>query len=356
MSQAQMFTARRTLTGNPVNRPSEVVIAGRRVSPTVVFDTYWEFAARRQAIYNARVDGGAGPWTNDPILKAHRFTNCFRAADRVSQYLISQVLYAGDSAPEEVVFRALLFKMFNKVSTWELLTAELGQLTWAEFDHAAYDKVLGDAIAAGQRLYSAAYVIPPPRFGAVRKHTNHLRLLAHIMSSGLPARLQDTITMKQAFELLRAFPGMGDFLAFQFLIDLNYSEMLDFSEMDFVVAGPGARDGLRKCFGPQASGIEADLIRYMADTQDSNFRRLGLDFGGLRGRPLQLIDCQNLFCEVDKYARVAHPDVPGISGRSRIKQKFTAVNQSMTAWFPPKWGLNDDQPPAHTRRSPLMAV
>ncbi|MGW6278413.1 nucleotide kinase domain-containing protein [Kribbella sp. NPDC055071] len=356
MSQAQVFTARPTRADDAVDGPSEIVIAGRRVSPTVVFDTYWEFAAQRQAVYAARLAGESGPWTDDPILKAHRFTNCFRAADRVSQYLISQVLYAGDSDPAEVVFRALLFKMFNKVSTWDLLTAALGQLTWAEFDHAAYDTVLSRALADGQRLYSAAYVIPPPKFGAVRKHTNHLRLLNHMMSTDLPARLQTAVTMKQAFETLRAFPGMGDFLAFQFLIDLNYSEVLNFSEMDFVVAGPGARDGLRKCFGPQASGIEADLVRYMADTQDANFRRLGLDFGGLRGRPLQLIDCQNLFCEVDKYARVAHPDVAGISGRSRIKQKFTAVNQPMTAWFPPKWGINDDQPAAPSRRSSLVAV
>ncbi|WP_267883292.1 nucleotide kinase domain-containing protein, partial [Streptomyces sp. NRRL S-37] len=95
---------------------------------------------------------------------------------------------------------------------------------------------------------------------------------------------------------------------------------MPFSEMDFVVAGPGARDGIRKCFGPAADGIEADVIRYMADTQDEHFARLGLAFAGLRGRPLQLIDCQNLFCEVDKYARVAHPDIAGISGRSRIKQ------------------------------------
>lgn len=356
MSQAQVLTARPTRTGDAVDGPPEIVIAGRRVSPTVVFDTYWEFAARRQAVYEARLARESGPWTDDPILQAHRFTNCFRAADRVSQYLISQVLYAGDSDPAEVVFRTLLFKMFNKVSTWDLLTAELGQLTWAEFDHAAYDTVLSRALSDGQRLYSAAYVIPPPKFGAVRKHTNHLRLLDHMMNKGLPARLQEAATMKQAFETLRAFPGMGDFLAFQFLIDLNYSEVLNFSEMDFVVAGPGARDGLRKCFGPQASGIEADLIRYMADTQDANFRRLGLDFGGLRGRPMQLIDCQNLFCEVDKYARVAHPDVAGISGRTRIKQKFTAVNQPMTAWFPPKWGINDDQPAAPSRRSPLLAV
>lgn len=126
--------------------------------------------------------------------------------------------------------------------------------------------------------------------------------------------------MEEAFSVLRSYPTMGDFLAFQMLIDLNYSTLLHFDEMDYVVAGPGARDGIRKCFGVEARGIESAVIRYMADAQAEHFARLRLGFTGLNGRPLQLIDCQNLFCEVDKYARVAHPEVPGLSGRSRIKQ------------------------------------
>ncbi len=110
--------------------------------------------------------------------------------------------------------------------------------------------------------------------------------------------------------------------------------------MEFVVPGPGARDGIRKCFGRAADGIEADIIRYMADCQEEHLTRLGLEFHGLRGRRLQLIDCQNLFCEVDKYARVAHPDIRGISGRTRIKQSFRPVKEPVPAWFPPKWGIN----------------
>ena len=45
-------------------------------------------------------------------------------------------------------------------------------------------------------------------------------------------------------------------------------------------------------------------------------------------------------CRSDKYARVAHPDVRGISGRTRIKQKYAPDAEPLTAWFPPKWKLN----------------
>lgn len=317
------------------------VVGGRRIEVTPVFDTYWRFAAIRQDIYQARQVGQQGPWTTDPILRLHRFTNCFRAADRVSQFLIREVAYRGHQDPEEIVFRILLFKLFNKVSTWQLLERSFREISWRDADFVAYEEVLSRAFAEGKTLYSAAYVIPPPQLGGERKHSNHLRLLRLMMNDRVHERLAESLTMQDAFGVLRGYPAIGDFLAYQFLIDINYSRALDFDESEFVVPGPGARDGIRKCFGPAATGLEAEVIRYMVDNQDEHFDRLGLEFNGLRGRSLQLIDCQNLFCEVDKYARIAHPNVQGISGRTRIKQKYTPDATPLTAWFPPKWMLNE---------------
>ena len=335
------FDVRREPDGlRPPIPPLQIVIGGRTLRPTLVFDTYWRFASQRQQVYEARVAGRRGPWTSDPVLQAHRFTNCYRAADRVSQYLIREVAYAGDQRGAELIFRILLFKVFNKIETWQLLTAAFGTPTLATFDLDRYDEVLSSAFERGQRLYSAAYVMPSPGFGAIRKHLNHLRLLAHMVDDDLAGKLANAGSMREAFELIKGYPGMGNFLAFQFLIDINYSTALNFDEMDFVVAGPGARDGIRKCFGPQSAGIEREIIDYMAASQCEHFERLRLDFRGLFGRPLQLIDCQNLFCEVDKYARVAHPDIAGYSGRTRIKQKFRALPEPVPAWFPPKWGLS----------------
>jgi hypothetical protein len=316
------------------------MVAGRRVQPTKVFDTYWRFAAERQQVYQARLRGRQLPWTTDPIIASHRFTNCYRAADRVSQYLIREVIYNGSQDADEVLLRILLFRFFNRIATWRLLQSAFGELTWAAFRLDRYDEVLGEAFARGERIYSAAYIIPPPNLGAQRKHTNNLLLLQQMLRGGLRNRLQVCRSMAQAFRVLRSYSGMGDFLAYQLLIDINYSTVINFDEMDFVVPGPGARDGLRKCFGLAARGIEADLIRYMSDAQEDHFNRLGLNFPGLHGRRLQLIDCQNLFCEVDKYARMAHPEITGCSGRTGIKQRFTPADDALTAWFPPKWGLN----------------
>ena len=335
--------------------PPSIHIADRVLGPTEVFDTYWRFAAARQETYIRRLAGGPQPWSDDPILRDHRFTNAYRAADRVSQFLIGEVIY-GEHTPRDshdVVFRILLFKLFNRIDTWRALETSLGEIRWRSFEFERYRAALDEAAKDGP-VYSAAYVMPPPRLGEPSKRLNHLRLLERMMRDGLSAFIAGSPQLERVYERLRSYPSVGRFLGFQFTIDLNYSDVMDASEDEFVVAGPGACDGIVKCFGSAARGIEAEVIRYMTDTQESHFARLGLDFPGLFGRRLQLIDCQNLFCEVDKYARVAHPSVPGISGRSRIKQKFRPLAQPLSAFFPPKWRLTGIQGTAP--RYPQLAL
>jgi hypothetical protein len=304
-----------------------------------VFDTYWRFAVARQDLFMRRVAGDPPPWTADPVIAAHRFTNAYRATDRVSQYLIRHVLYDGSQDRDELFFRALLFKFFNRIATWEELTAHLGRPSWKGFSLSRYARVFDKLLARGESIYSAAYIMPSPGFGHARKHRNHLQLLEHMIRDGAPKRVAGARSLREVFGILRSYPSLGDFLAFQFTIDLNYSELVDFPEMEFVVAGPGARDGIGKCFSDTGGLSDSDLIRAMAEHADMECERLGLVFQKLWSRPLQLIDCQNLFCEVGKYARVVHPDIKGTSGRTRIKQKFEPISSPIPQWYPPKWGI-----------------
>src|SRR5207249_771229 len=170
---------------------------------------------------------------------------------------------------------------------------------------------------------------------------NHLTVLERMIAGELPARLAEAGSMQEAFNLIRAYPTVGDFLGYQYVTDVNYSPLTNFTEMEFVVPGPGAIDGIRKCFIDTGGLNDSDVIRVVAERQEAEFARLGLDFQTLWGRKLQLIDCQNLFCEVDKYARVVHPEASGASGRTRIKQKFRPQPDPIRYWYPPKWGIND---------------
>jgi 5-hmdU DNA kinase, helical domain len=335
----------KTMTSDAVKRDTTPVLLQRPLmpEPTIVFDTFWNFAARRQDIYFRRLANTPEPWSTDPILARYRFTNAYRALDRVSQYLIGSVAYRGSEEIEEVFFRVLLFKIFNRIETWEMLCSEVGWPTWSEYRFETYDRLLTLALERGKRIYSAAYIMPSAKqWGEDRKHGNHLRLLEAMMNAHTPERVAEASTMADAFSLLRGFHSIGDFLAYQLVTDLNYTAVCNFDEMDFVAPGPGARDGLTKCFASLGDLTFEDAIRWVADTQHEQFERRGLEFSDLWGRPLQLIDCQNLFCEVDKYARVAHPEIDGVSGRSRIKQQFRSSGPLRPPVLPPKWRVEVD--------------
>lgn len=311
---------------------------------TEVYDTYWKFAVARQNVFFNRINESHFPSTADPIINKYKFTNVYRVTDRVSQYLIKEVIYNSkfSKTPLEILFRILLFKLFNKIETWELLKANLHTLSWKDYNFKIYDKILTNALQSGRKIYSAAYIMPSGQshFGYARKHSNHLKLIELMIENDTHENLISAKRMQDAFEILKGFPGLGNFLAYQLLIDINYSPIINFSESEFVVPGPGAKGGISKCFKNLGGLSEVEIIKFMTDRQELEFERLGLKFNNLWGRRLQLIDCQNIFCEVDKYSRVKHPQIKGSSDRKKIKQIYKMNPKPITLWFPPKWGIN----------------
>jgi hypothetical protein len=309
--------------------------------PTEVFVTYWRFAVERQRIFFRRFAGLPAPWTTDVVLSDHRFTNAYRATDRVSQYLIRNIQYNQTWSGDELFFRTILFKFFNRIETWQRFRNAFGEPQWKTFSVEKYSQLLTAAMEKGSRVYSAAYIMPSggPKSKFRRKHDMHLHLLQCMMKERLPSKIERAKSLAEAFSLLRGYPTLGDFLAYQYVTDLNYSELTEFDENEFVVAGPGAVEGIGKCFSDLGGKDLAWIIRRVADVQADVFKKLALPFQNLWGRPLKYIDCQNLFCEVAKYARVRHPEFNGSTGRTRIKQKFTPDFSPISYYFPKKWGI-----------------
>lgn len=131
------------------------------LKPTPVYDTYWRFAVKRQEIFFNRMEDKVFPWTDDEILKTYKFTNAYRASDRVSQYLIKNVIYSdGNYTPEDKCFRILLFKLFNKIETWEFLENNLGEISMRTYNYDEYNKLLLQKVDSKERIYSVAYIMP----------------------------------------------------------------------------------------------------------------------------------------------------------------------------------------------------
>ena len=308
-----------------------------------VYDLYWYFAYERQNIFWQKLEGKLSPWTNDPILQEYKFCNSYRVNDRVSQYLLKNVIYNGKKySDEDMLFRIILFKLFNKESTWELLLKNFSDITLSTFDRDKYSKVLENAIKNGESIYNDAYISCANKaFGYDRKHDNHLALLYKMF---ITDRMQDKLVkctkMEEAFNIIKSYPLIGNFMAYQLVTDINYSNVVNFSEDEFTVAGPGSIRGIKKCFIDKGSFSNEDIIRYMYEHQEEEFKRLHLYFKRIGNRPLQLIDCQNIFCELDKYCRVKFPNLK--SNRTKIKKRYTPKKDKIEYVYPEKWHISLD--------------
>ena len=75
----------------------------------------------------------------------------------------------------------------------------------------------------------------------------------------------------------------------------------------------------------------------MYNHQTEEFKRLNLDFKRIGNRPLELIDCQNIFCELDKYLRVKVPSLK--SNRVKIKKHYKPKSERIDYMYPPKWNI-----------------
>ena len=306
-----------------------------------VYDLYWYFACERQNIFWKKLYGEPAPWTNDPILQEYKFCNSYRVNDRVSQYLLSNVIYNGKNySNEDMLFRIILFKLFNKESTWELLLNNFKEITLKNFNFNEYSKVLENTISNGIKIYNDAYISCATKaFGYNRKHDNHLALINKMF---IEDRIQDKIvrckTMEEGFNIIRDYPLIGNFMAYQLVTDINYSTVVNWREDEFTIAGPGSLRGIKKCFIDKGNLSNEEIIRYMYVHQDEEFKRLNLNFKRIGNRPLQLIDCQNIFCELDKYCRQAIPSLK--SNRTKIKKKYAPKKQKIHYIYPPKWNIN----------------
>lgn len=288
------------------------------------YDCYWEFAAERQKIFWHRFHG-VGYVTNDGALRQHKFTNCYRVLDRVSQYLVGTVQPESKS-DGDAIFRTLLYKQFNRIDTWQRLEAKLGYI-----GQATPLQTIGDTLteikAQGFQIYTGAYMINTPPTGA--KHWMSLKCVHDFTL--LPWKWD---SLKGLYTTLRGIKNHGDFLAYQYAIDINY--VIGFPESTFVVPGPGCLEGVLKCHGPSADPLRA--IYMTCERQVEEFQQRGLDFKWLPGRALQWIDIQNLYCEIGKYLRWK---MPGLNtARTRIKTKYTRTEQEIKYTLPPSWGVD----------------
>lgn len=287
------------------------------------------------SIFWKRKDNQNPPWTQDPILQQHKFTNVYRFLDRESQYLIFQIINPFRGKEEDLMLTIILYKIFNKYQTWEQLLLRLGMRpTIQAFDPPKFAKILSD-LQRMQPIFNNAYMMTgaSSKYDLGSKHETRLTILKKEFIPLIP-KLLTSKSLRELYENLRQVTFFWPFIAMQFAIDLNYSPIRQFDENEFILAWIGARRGIKKCFDSFDSYEQ--VIHWVLHNFDNLMQKFWLTAHLLPTRKPTLIDLQNCFCETDKYLRVKSPSVG--EKAMRIKQKYTidttkqAINYTFPTW------------------------
>lgn len=314
---------------------------------------YW--VTERMNIFWRRYLGDPQPYSEDPIFQQFKFTNVYRSLDRVSQYMLKNVIYNGkEYEPEEMFWRILVFKHFNQIETWELLIKEFGDINFN-----IYFNEISEFLVETQKLkkdftpYNNAYMLTAAFLsGNTGKYTNlkgngwkkyqyYFYIFDNeIFQNGFIYDLLKSESLEILYDKVLSITSFADFLSMQFVIDLNYSNLFDFDENSFINSGLGSRRGIDRVCSFSGGVNYEEVIYWVHQNFSGLMKEYGYEFNSLPGRNPSLMDIQNCFCEVDKYLRGIGSVTEGknVSGK-RIKNKFLPNSGEIDYIFPPKWNV-----------------
>lgn len=322
--------------------------------PNENFKYYMYFISERMDIFWSRKYNFPKPYTTDKIMQDHKFTNTYRVLDRSSQYLIHHVISEENQyTKEEMVFRILLYKHFNLPSTWDMLIERFGDINCLTSEEDLVE-FFRQKTEEGCVLYSNAYMITASfmrstdimgRFGLVPgmpKYQSYMRLLYKgLWEDGIMKLILESKTQKECFDSLMKLVGVADFLAYQFVQDLNYTSFFNFDDNEYCAAGPGTQRGIERCFDIVGKPDYGEIVKWVYTNFKDLCNQYDAHFLPLPNHPLQVPDLSNCFCETDKYLRGMGIGTEGkdIDGK-RIKAKFNPNPNKIEYVLPKKWNVN----------------
>lgn len=308
------------------------------------YQYYFHFMEKRMEIFWKKQQNEL-LLTDDEILQKNKFTNVYRVLDRVSQYLVKEVIYKNIDgfSSKDILLRILVFKIFNRIDTWEFIEEALERpLKVESFDVGTLTECLSYRIKE-QPIFNSAYMMTGSHQKYKEYHSKHEKWLKMVENEMLNEGGFDAVleanSLEEVYKILLSKSFIGGFLAYQYAIDFNYSPVVNFDENSFVKAGIGAIRGIKKCFVNYKEYTYEYLIKYTQEHLEEYQQKYGCTgFKNLYGHQPTLIDLQNCFCETDKYLRAKMPELN--LGNTRIKQRYKANGSKIELFFPPKWNLN----------------
>lgn len=288
-----------------------------------------QWMVERESVRIKKEAGEFKPWTNDPILRNHRFCNVRREDDTNSKWLIDNIAKNRFMTLEAKILNIITARMYNNITTmgdwFPMHNKDRDKLYW-RMDNDLEDGYLCNAYMPVSHQYAAGYFADktgksngktPSGKPALYRPSNLARMYDEFLEMGVADFIINTEHEGTIHDYLRLLPTMGDFMAYQHFVDLTYIPELDLSEDIFTVCGPGAIMGLQLLFAedltdtyrnpnntPNLSfvtnwgNIDPDeLVIWMRDTFDDWFPEWPYDW-----KPT-IMSLENCLCEGHKYIK-----------------------------------------------------
>ncbi len=262
----------------------------------------WWMYERQEIFRRKELLGHNPPWTADAVLRDFHFCHVYRRLDRGTQYALEEILSRDNKAG--VFLNIVVYRFLNRVESFDAMGGYIGPEAF-------------NVAAARQRLreldtvFGAAYRINPPQRG----YNDHVGNVLDVVENDVLSRLDfwvdavfDADSMEQAWKLLTGIPGVGEFLAYELVTDLNYRH-LPFSENDFVNVGPGAAIGADRIWDVNNDQETEDQIRWVVQEQDRLYDNTPYElfqWDGKKQKPLTCRSVEHALCEYGTYHRIRH--------------------------------------------------
>lgn len=260
----------------------------------------WYWISAREQIRVRKDRGDPQPWIDDPILSTYRFCNVRREDDRGTVWIRDHIRKPYADHP-----MLWLMLCIGRQINWPDTLAELIRETaWPDHDFfhpSQITRALNARKARGEKVYTGAYMISAPS----EKGADKQAYIAEDVIGGLWGRRAiftkwQGATLQRTHELITRSNGWGQFMAYQAVVDMRFTRLLE-SAVDtqtWAAAGPGTIRGLNRLHG---RAVDYALSQGQALTEMRAIYKVAQDETGVA---MDFSDVPNILCETDKYLRV----------------------------------------------------
>lgn len=270
------------------------------------------FIGERHAIYNRRTAGQAKPWTEDPILRDHKFCNVYRELDATTVWIRKNWREPHAEDPD-LWFAMAVARLLNRPTTLEALGYP------ARWKPARFIRLVHDLKARKEPAFSGAYIITTHGRKADKAEFLAEQVLTPMWVDRARIRPVAGDTLRSFADRLGSNMGMGSFLTAQVVADVKYhTPLLGCADWHvYASSGPGSRRGLNRLCGREvgAAWRESEWHTTLIHLMDAVHRTMHAQWTLPDMPPIHAQDLQNCLCEFDKYERVR-------LGQGRMKSKY----------------------------------